>query len=95
MAKLKTGRHTSALKANRQSERRRVRNESMKSRIKTLSKKVESAVAGKDLKAAQTLLRAAYAEWDKAVKTGIIHSNKAANQKSRLAKLVGSVAGQG
>ncbi|HEB76111.1 MAG TPA: 30S ribosomal protein S20, partial [Nitrospirae bacterium] len=38
----------SALKRVRQAEKRRLRNQDYKSRIKTFTKKVESAVAAKD-----------------------------------------------
>jgi ribosomal protein S20 len=57
MAKLKTGRHTSALKENRKAKQRTLRNRSKMSRIKTLVKKVEDAVAKKDATLANDLLR--------------------------------------
>ena len=48
MAKLKTGRHTSALKENRKSIKRTQRNKAVKSKIKNIVAKLEAAVAGKD-----------------------------------------------
>jgi ribosomal protein S20 len=93
MAKLKTGRHTSALKAARQAERRAERNRAIESKIKNIAKKVREAVAKKDKKAAQELLVAAFSEWDKASRKKLIHTNTAANKKSRLAKLVSSIQG--
>jgi small subunit ribosomal protein S20 len=91
MAKLKTGRHTSAIKQSRKSKRAELRNQSVKSKIKTLVKKVEEAVSKKDKKLAQELLNIAFSEWDKAAKRNVIHSNAASNQKARLSRLVGSL----
>jgi len=94
MAKLKTGRHTSALKALRQSKRREERNQAVRSKIRTIVKKVEAAVAKKDTGVAQSLLKVAYSEWDKAAKKNVIHMNAASNQKERLARLVNSLSAQ-
>lgn len=68
-----------AEKWSRQSEKRTTRNRDAKSRLKTMYKKAVSAF---DADAAQTV-EAAY---DKAASKGIIHANKAARKKSRLAK---------
>jgi small subunit ribosomal protein S20 len=91
MAKLKTGRHTSALKAHRQSERHADHNLQIRSAIRTIARKVESAVVAKDVKTAKTLLGAAFAAWDKAAKTGIVHWRAASRKKSRLASRVNNL----
>ncbi len=91
MAKLKTGRHTSALKEARKTEKRTAMNSAIKSKIRTLSKKVEVAVKAKDAEAAKTALNEAFSEWDKAKKRNVVHKNAAANQKARLAKKVASM----
>ena len=88
MAKLKTGRHTSALKEARKAVKRTERNTTVKSKIKTTVKKVESAVKNKDAKLAQEQLNIAFSEWDKAAKRNVIHPKAASNQKARLSKLV-------
>lgn len=88
MAKLKTGRHTSALKEARKAVRRTLRNQAVRSKIRTLAKKVEDAVSKKDIASAQSALRSASAAWDKAAKVNVIHANAAANQKARLSRLV-------
>jgi small subunit ribosomal protein S20 len=67
-----------AEKWSRQSETRTARNRDAKSRLKTMYKK---AVSASDADAAKTV-EAAY---DKAASKGIIHPNKAARKKSRLA----------
>lgn len=91
MAKLKTGRHTSAIKQNRKANKNELRNMSVRSKIKTLVKKVETAVANKDKKLAQDLLKTAFSEWDKAAKRNVVHFNAASNQKARLSRLVNSL----
>lgn len=91
MAKLKTGRHTSALKAHRQSEKNAEHNSKIRSSIRTIARKVESAVAAKDAKSAKAFLNEAFAAWDKAAKTGIVHWKAASRKKSRLAARVGAL----
>ena len=91
MAKLKTGRHTSALKAHRQSAKHADHNLKIRSSIRTLARKVETAVASKDAKAAKTFLSEAFAAWDKAAKTGIVHWRAASRKKSRLSSRVNAL----
>ena len=92
MAKLKTGRHTSALKQNRRSLKNAERNKDVKSNILTLAKKVEQACSKKDLPTAKSLLKEAFSAWDKAAKTNTIHWKKAASKKAQLAKKVAKIA---
>jgi small subunit ribosomal protein S20 len=89
--KLKTGRHTSAIKAFKQSQKKREHNREIITRIHSLVKKVEAAVAKKDKENAEKLLKEVYSQWDKASSKNIIHKNKSSNQKARLAKLVKSI----
>ena len=91
MAKLKTGRHTSALKANRQSVRHAEQNLQIRSKIRTIARKVEAAVASKDAKTAKVLLGEAFSAWDKAAKTGVVHWRAASRKKSRLSERVDSL----
>ncbi|HEV7178307.1 MAG TPA: 30S ribosomal protein S20 [Candidatus Baltobacteraceae bacterium] len=63
----------------RQTEKRTTRNKDVKTRLKTIFKK---AVGSQDAQDAQSVESA----FDKAAKSGIIHPNKAARKKSRLAK---------
>ena len=92
MAKLKTGRHTSALKASRQAVKHAEHNLQVRSKIRTLARKVEAAVVAKDAKSAKSLLNEAFAAWDKAAKTGIVHWRAASRKKSRLAGRVDGLA---
>lgn len=91
MAKLKTGRHTSALKEARKAEKRTERNAALKSKIKTTVKRVEEAVKNNDAKLAQERLNTAFSQWDKAAKKNVIHYKAAANQKARLSKKVSAL----
>jgi small subunit ribosomal protein S20 len=88
MTKLKTGRHTSALKEERKAKKRTGRNRAIKSKIRTSTKKVEEAVKNNDVKVAQEHLNVAFSELDKAAKKNIVHYKAASNQKARLSKLV-------
>jgi small subunit ribosomal protein S20 len=88
MAKLKTGRHTSALKAHRQSVAHAEHNLQIRSKIRTLARSVEQAVAAKDAKSATSLLNEAFTAWDRAAKTGVVHWRAASRKKSRLSERV-------
>jgi small subunit ribosomal protein S20 len=78
----------SQIKRNRQNERRRVRNKSVRSALKTSDKKVGSAVTAGDLDAATTQARDAARALDKAASKGVLHKRAAARRKSRLARQV-------
>ncbi|MGE5554436.1 MAG: 30S ribosomal protein S20 [Betaproteobacteria bacterium] len=77
----------SAEKRVRTSEKRRARNQAVKSSLRTAVKKVRTAVEAKSPAVAQTF-QAATSSLDKAAAKGVIHPNKAARLKSRLAKRV-------
>lgn len=68
-----------AVKWVRQSEKRTLRNLDAKTRLKTLFKKAKSAND-------QTVTSSVESQFDKAAAKGIIHPNKAARKKARLAK---------
>ena len=91
MAKLKTGRHTSAIKEARKAKSRYRRNTAVKSRIKTLIRKVTVACEAKNFEAAKSALNEAFSHIDKAVKKNIIHKNTAAHKKAGLGKKVALV----
>jgi small subunit ribosomal protein S20 len=76
----------SQIKRNRQNELRRQRNKSERSQLKTKVKGFLASVEGGDAAAAQEAYRDTAQAYDKAASKGIVHKNKAANVKSRLAK---------
>ncbi|MBQ4231900.1 MAG: 30S ribosomal protein S20 [Lachnospiraceae bacterium] len=69
-----------------------LRNKTIKSKIKTLVKKVEKAVEAQDKAAAESALKVAISEINKAGSKGIYHKNNVARKVSRLTKLVNSIA---
>ena len=76
----------SQIKRNRQNEKRRMRNKSVKSSLKTAIRKFHVSVDAGDAAATEALLRDASRKLDKAVSKGVIHKNQAANRKSAIAK---------
>lgn len=72
-------------------ETKTLRNKTIKTKIKTLIKKVEAAVADGDKTVAQERLATAISEISKAASKGIYHKNNAARKVSRLTKLVNAM----
>jgi small subunit ribosomal protein S20 len=78
----------SAKKRLRQNEVRRLRNRSVKSTIRTLIRKVQTAVDANDVETAEQEYRLAAKQLDRAGQRNIIHRNRAARIKSRLQRLI-------
>jgi small subunit ribosomal protein S20 len=77
----------SQIKRNRQNEKRRLRNKSVRSELRTRSKRALDA-AGQGSEDVAEALRLAVKRIDKAAAKGSIHKNQAANRKSRLMRRV-------
>ena len=73
-------------------ETRAARNKAIRSKVKTVVKKVEAAVAAGDKAAAQAALLVATSEIDKACTKGVYHKNTASRKVSRLSKAVNGMA---
>ena len=84
MAKLKLGRHTQTKKDQRQSSKKQIRNKAIKSKTKTIVKKVEKAIHKGNQEEAKKLFIQAMSELDKAANKKVIHKNKASRKKSAL-----------
>ena len=82
----------SAAKRARQSEKLRQHNASLRSRLRGAIKKVRLAIEAKDKVAANVALRQATSEIDSITDKLIIHKNKAARHKSRLAAAIKALA---
>ena len=65
-------------------ERNRLRNQAIKSRVKTFVKKVLLAVESNNVGEAKTALSVSFKELDKAVTKGVLKKNTASRTKSRL-----------
>ena len=77
----------SQIKRNRQNERRRQRNKSVRSELKTRIKSADAAARSGDEGVADRV-RGAVKALDMAAAKGIIHKNQASNRKSKLMKRV-------
>ena len=80
--------HPSALKRHRQSEKRRLRNQALKTRLRHLVRDVRTAIAGRDADTAGKTLVQASCALDKAVTKGVLHRNNASRKIARLAHAV-------
>ena len=72
-------------------ERNRLRNQAVKSRVKTFVKKVLAAIELKEVETAKSALVLAQKELDKAVTKGILNKNSVSRKKSRLAAKVNAL----
>ena len=84
MAKLKTGRHTSAIKQHRKSLRQQTHNRAILKKIRLLAKQFELTLAQKKTDEAKKLLSECFSAWDMATKSGVVHDNAASRKKARL-----------
>lgn len=75
----------SAAKRSRQTQKRALRNQSVKARLRSRQKRVRSAPARN-----ADEIRAIISVIDKAAKRGIIHRNAANRRKARLNKALGA-----
>ena len=73
-------------------ETKTLRNKTIKSKVKTMTKKVEAAIAAGDKSAAEASLKVAISEISKAASKGIYHKNTAARKISRLSLAVNKMA---
>jgi small subunit ribosomal protein S20 len=82
--------HASAVKAHRQSLKRREHNRQFRARLRSALKAVRVAIDEADLTAAKTALRETSSLIDKMAGKGIIHQNAANRHKSRLTRRLAS-----
>ena len=73
------------------SKKREMRNKSVKSKVKTMVKKVEAAIQAGDKAEAEAALKVAISEISKAANKGIYHKNTAARKISRLTVAVNKI----
>jgi small subunit ribosomal protein S20 len=90
-AKAAPKRSKSVLKRAKQTKVKTLNNKSVKNTLKTLAKNVEKNVVDKNAEGAQSALKAAVSEIDRAVRKGMIHKNTASRNVSRLTRLVNSM----
>jgi len=78
----------SAIKRQKQSEKKRIRNKIIKSRIKTWTRKVKDAIAEKKADEAKKNFEEFKSLMDRAISKGVYHKNHAARKKSRFFRLI-------
>ena len=76
--------HPSAEKRNRQRVKRTLRNRTVTSAVRTLVKRVRTALHAKDKNAATIALKVATVALDKAATKGVVHPKAASRTISRL-----------
>jgi len=88
--------NASALKRNRQNQKRRIFNRTFRNRARTLVKKARAAIhANKpDIASAEAATRTAVRDLDQAAARGTIHKRNAARRKSRLMQQLAALKAQ-
>lgn len=81
-----------AAKRAKQSTKQRAANAGLRTRLRTAIKNVQKAIAAGDAKAAEAALHSEMSTIDSIADKRIIHKNKAARHKSRLAQQVKALA---
>jgi len=84
--------HKSALKRNRQSQQRRLRNRMNRTQVKHVIRKVNEAISMQSAEEAQQALNQAISVIDRAAVKGAIHKKNASRNVSRLTRKVNSLA---
>lgn len=80
--------HNSAIKRERQSKKRRIRNVGIRSKVKNSIKKVLSAVENKKSEEAHSDLIRAISNINRGASKGVLHKNTASRKISRLTRKV-------
>ncbi|HEC62402.1 MAG TPA: 30S ribosomal protein S20 [bacterium] len=83
--------HGSAAKRHRQSEKRRLRNKMVKTRVRSSTRRFLEFVDEKAGEEAQNQYREVSSLLDRAVSKGVLHKNTAARKKRRLHKMLVSL----
>ena len=81
----------SAIKRNRQNEKRRLLNRIFRGSARTQVKKAREAISDGDREKAVAEVKEAISKLDRAASKGVIHKNNAARKKSRLMKQLASL----
>ncbi|HLE15665.1 MAG TPA: 30S ribosomal protein S20 [Anaerolineales bacterium] len=81
----------SAIKRNRQNEKRRLHNRVYRGRARTFVKDARASIAAGDPEEARQATLKAISALDRAAEKGVIHKNNAARRKSRLMKRVAAL----
>ncbi|MGI6349840.1 MAG: 30S ribosomal protein S20 [Eubacteriaceae bacterium] len=72
-------------------ERNRVKNKSVKTSLKSIEKKLDVAIAEKDVNLSEEVLKEAVKKYDTAAAKGVIHKNAANKKKSSMQTKVNAI----
>ena len=78
----------SAIKRDRQNEKRAARNSAIKSRVTTFEKRVLTAIKSQDKKEAPAALQTFMSEMDRAAQKGAIHVKRASRRIASLSRQI-------
>jgi len=81
----------SAIKRNKQNEKRRLRNRIYRGRARTYIRRANLAIQNGDKETAQAAMKLAVSALDKAAEKKILHINNVSRRKSRLMKKFASM----
>ena len=81
----------SAIKRNKQNEKKRIRNRVVRGSTRTFIKKAQVAIENGEPKESAAAVLVAISALDKAAAKGVIHKNNAARRKSRLMKRLSAI----
>jgi small subunit ribosomal protein S20 len=84
--------HASALKRNRQNQKRKLLNQMNRRKLRTQIRKLRTAITLGNAEETRRLLPGTYSLIDRSVQKGVIRSNTAARYKARLTRHVNRVA---
>lgn len=84
--------HPSAVKRNRQTEKRTKRNQAIRSNVRSTIKKARAALETGDKAAAESAVKLAERTLDKAATKGVLHRKNASRRLARLARQASALA---
>lgn len=87
--------HSATEKSLRKNAKRHFFNSQVRSKIRTLIKKVRAAIVEKNVESARTSFKQVASALDTAAKRHIIHPNNAARRKSRLQRQISQLENAG
>ena len=83
--------HVSAVKRNKQNQRRRLINQMNRQKLKTQLKKLKAAISEGQSDEAQAVLSKTFSVIDRSVQKGVIKANAARRYKSRINRRVNAI----
>jgi small subunit ribosomal protein S20 len=84
--------HPSAIKRNRQTQKRTKRNQGIRSNVRSIVKKARIALESGDKAAAESAVKAAGRTLSKAASKGVLHRKNASRRLARLARQASALA---